>query len=777
MSEPADFNIDNYSIKDLLTIFEIKKPMSKAELTEFMNEKIKIYEEKNQEKYANFFSDGLDTLLEHNTQMNQILLGLAPQTTAKNFGENVFQNEYYASNDMMNNAARNMPNRQSNTTIVNNNHSVQAARRLFVPSVHNPSLLQGNMNPIMQNTYITTVNIDSHYREIRKDTGSTSCTFNVESVKVNIADSSTDFTITLSEPITNVVAMTVGTIEIPMNAYYPFSEQYGTTSFDVSMNGVNHCIEIDPGFYPVPPSQSRDVSGIGEVIENEFIKAGLSGLRQKLYSGADGVNLPPQGFDVSGWLANKGIDPSYNLDFSGCELPLGGNNSTSSCAFMPGSWRSNPDVGWAPQPGFKVAQFQWWGQGHLGSPPVAAQIGSGVQAYATGTIMSRGDNNTTIIVAVDKGSKPFIGASDNSGTLPTDMPTYPPAPFGIPFDGSGTSVTAGGVTIPGPGYPSLQALIAPLPTLLTPPGVLPPLIGDPSRVALINPYRYLHYAEHIPPDNHLIIHIDPITQKTRFSSTTHFDLIFYPENDCKTDCSNNNCFKDNTGKKIDSNLGWLLGFRQPKYLNITNISSEAIVNPWGTRYLILEVDDFNKNRNTGNLISMTDHQTKFNLPSYYNKTRQSYPACPAPCDSSGINFQPAKYDGAGVQITRPCRRGTPANTPLIDGSNNLTTAQKYTITEILNARKTIAQDRYFSPVTSNVLYRFPVQRNNLNMLEGTAAPTIIKNELGMANARRYFGPVTIKTLKVRLLNDKGRVLDLNNMDFSFSLLVERLYQY
>jgi len=63
------------------------------------------------------------------------------------------------------------------------------------------------------------------------------------------------------------------------------------------------------------------------------------------------------------------------------------------------------------------------------------------------------------------------------------------------------------------------------------------------------------------------------------------------------------------------------------------------------------------------------------------------------------------------------------------------------------------------------------------MLEGTAAPTIIKNELGMANARRYFGPVTIKTLKVRLLNDKGRVLDLNNMDFSFSLLVERLYQY
>jgi len=143
----------------------------------------------------------------------------------------------------------------------------------------------------------------------------------------------------------------------------------------------------------------------------------------------------------------------------------------------------------------------------------------------------------------------------------------------------------------------------------------------------------------------------------------------------------------------------------------------------------------------------------------------------------GVSFKGSKGDPSGVQLTRPCRRGTPANTPLIDGSNNLTTAQKYTITEIINARQTISQDRYFSPVTSNVLYRFPVPRNNLNMLYGTAAPTIIKNDLGMANARRYFGPVTIKTLKVRLLNDKGIVLDLNNMDFSFSLLVERLYQY
>ena len=86
---------------------------------------------------------------------------------------------------------------------------------------------------------------------------------------------------------------------------------------------------------------------------------------------------------------------------------------------------------------------------------------------------------------------------------------------------------------------------------------------------------------------------------------------FYDENGL-TDCSGSkSCLPGNTGSRIDSNLGWLLGFRQPKY-TITKktstkpgyITSEAVVNPWGTRYLLLEVDDLNRNRNSGNLISM-----------------------------------------------------------------------------------------------------------------------------------------------------------------------------
>ena len=45
------------------------------------------------------------------------------------------------------------------------------------------------------------------------------------------------------------------------------------------------------------------------------------------------------------------------------------------------------------------------------------------------------------------------------------------------------------------------------------------------------------------------------------------------------------------------------------------------------------------------------------------------------------------------------------------------------------------------------------------------------------NERIYFGPVNIERLRIRLLNDKGHLLNLNGRDWSFTLQAELLYQY
>ena len=42
--------------------------------------------------------------------------------------------------------------------------------------------------------------------------------------------------------------------------------------------------------------------------------------------------------------------------------------------------------------------------------------------------------------------------------------------------------------------------------------------------------------------------------------------------------------------------------------------------------------------------------------------------------------------------------------------------------------------------------------------------------------RKYFGPIDLRKIHVRLLNQYGRVINLNNMDYSFSLEVAQLYK-
>ena len=46
-----------------------------------------------------------------------------------------------------------------------------------------------------------------------------------------------------------------------------------------------------------------------------------------------------------------------------------------------------------------------------------------------------------------------------------------------------------------------------------------------------------------------------------------------------------------------------------------------------------------------------------------------------------------------------------------------------------------------------------------------------------ANERVYFGPVDIERVRVRLIDDKGNTVNLNGVDWSFTLSIEQLYQY
>jgi hypothetical protein len=73
-----------------------------------------------------------------------------------------------------------------------------------------------------------------------------------------------------------------------------------------------------------------------------------------------------------------------------------------------------------------------------------------------------------------------------------------------------------------------------------------------------------------------------------------------------------------------------------------------------------------------------------------------------------------------------------------------------------------------SILNKNILARISLKTNTFNVL--------IENGLNVISTpRRYFGPVNIVNLNIQLLDEYGRIIDLNNMDFSFALNFETVY--
>ena len=73
-----------------------------------------------------------------------------------------------------------------------------------------------------------------------------------------------------------------------------------------------------------------------------------------------------------------------------------------------------------------------------------------------------------------------------------------------------------------------------------------------------------------------------------------------------------------------------------------------------------------------------------------------------------------------------------------------------------------------SILNKNILARISLQANTFSVLE--------QNNLSLVTTpREYFGPVNIQTMNVQLLDEYGRIVDLNNMDFSFCVTLTTVY--
>jgi hypothetical protein len=80
-----------------------------------------------------------------------------------------------------------------------------------------------------------------------------------------------------------------------------------------------------------------------------------------------------------------------------------------------------------------------------------------------------------------------------------------------------------------------------------------------------------------------------------------------------------------------------------------------------------------------------------------------------------------------------------------------------------------------SILNNNILARisFNVSKTLNGQMSFSVMPTAALNVL--TSTRRYFGPVNVQNLTIQLLDRYGRIVDLNNMDFSFCLTLVTAY--
>ena len=287
------------------------------------------------------------------------------------------------------------------------------------------------------------------------------------------------------------------------------------------------------------------------------------------------------------------------------------------------------------------------------------------------------------------------------------------------------------------------------------------------------------------------IWIDPSNISNTFTVSETTMILFYDFTgfyQCNNTCYNvSNHYFNNT-------LGWLMGFRIPYvYVTPKGNSGGAILDLNGPKYLILVIDDYNQNHVNNSLVSISKFSNILKVPSYYS------PDLPYTCISPAQQPDILEKQGGSLnqiianittQSLFDLQTSNPLNGLLIAGKyeqdytstqqvlpsapRTLTQAQLYTINQINKNGNNITNYLSKAPTSSDILGVIPVKTST-----GVPTGSLLVEFSGSLqdNVRTYFGPVNIERMAVKLLDDKGNVLNLNGNDWCVTLVCECLYQY
>ena len=196
-------NIDEYSVEDLLQILQIEDP-TKQKILSQTNFYIDKYAETNTE-LAEFF-----------TEAQKKLLGFIESPSY-----DTTQGDEWRENQFLPNSPQNEKVERPQETEIfdNSNHIFMKRKQLGIKQEYEVPIVPGAINPNQKNTFTRIINIDSQFRQ-NNVPSSKGVTYDEISKPVSLSTwSSTDFSLDLSDPLTNVLSLKLYSLQIPFSWY------------------------------------------------------------------------------------------------------------------------------------------------------------------------------------------------------------------------------------------------------------------------------------------------------------------------------------------------------------------------------------------------------------------------------------------------------------------------------------------------------------------------------------------------------------------------------
>lgn len=230
----------------------------------------------------------------------------------------------------------------------------------------------------------------------------------------------------------------------------------------------------------------------------------------------------------------------------------------------------------------------------------------------------------------------------------------------------------------------------------------------------------------------------------------------------------------------DSTLGWLMGFHSyteyslGDFLKITDASlqdenyrynlfeqdgtnsyvhsyqastgkisviSDSILNTNLYNYFLIVLDDYIQNHVNDGLVTITSLEKDVALPTY----------------ASRVSYQCDPVSGKKIAVSASNKENM-----------NLTSRQLYAMNQVIEARRTKEKSYSTGPVMRDVFALVPLKLSGLQF-----GSTYMEFGGTLQNQdRKYFGPVRIQKFSVKLMNDKGDVVNLNGGNWSFTIICE-----